>query len=139
MWMRFFRRLWRTQFVWTAEMQLEHVRNLVMTDHRWLAHDKTAEALTSRYLAALNEEWFRIPSEDITQLRPRLGLCPHEARREAKDQLIERQRWIQVHAQTVGDLRAAQDFIMRSGIEGADEVLALTGGSVRDVFGAGEG
>lgn len=68
---------------WTAAMQLEHLRNLVMTDHRWLAHDKTADALTSRYLVALSPDWYRQPTEDITQLRPRLGLCPHEARRNA--------------------------------------------------------
>jgi len=61
---------------WTTEMQMEHLRNLVMTDHRWLAHDKTADALTERYLAALAPDWFRRVHEDASDFRQRIGLNP---------------------------------------------------------------
>lgn len=61
---------------WTTEMQMEHLRNLVMADHRWLAHDKTADALTERYLAALAPDWFRRVHEDPSNFRQRIGLNP---------------------------------------------------------------
>ena len=70
----------RRRRMWSAEMQLEHVRTLVMMDHRWMAHDKTADALTGRYLKALSEDWHRFTTEDVRDLRERLGLCPHAAR-----------------------------------------------------------
>lgn len=70
----------RRRRLWSAERQLKHLRNLVMMDHRWLAHDKTADALTARYLRALNEHWYRATTEDVRDLRERLGLCPHAAR-----------------------------------------------------------
>lgn len=70
----------RRRRMWSAEMQLEHVRTLVMMDHRWMAHDKTADALTGRYLKALSEDWYRFTTEDVRDLRERLGLCPHAAR-----------------------------------------------------------
>ena len=67
---------------WGAERQLEHVRQLVLLDHRWLAHDKTADELTARYLKALNEHWYRIGTEDIRLFRERIGLDPHKHRAE---------------------------------------------------------
>ena len=61
---------------WTAEMQLEHLRILVQEDHRWLAHDATASALTERYLAALAPDWFRRPHTGAGTFRRELGLEP---------------------------------------------------------------
>jgi hypothetical protein len=66
--------------LWSVERQLEELRVLVQMDHRWLAHDPVADALTARYLKALDEFWYRQTTEDIRQLRERLGLCPHAAR-----------------------------------------------------------
>lgn len=74
---------WRKRQIrrkWSVERQLDHVRTLVRMDHRWLSHDATADALTSRYLSALGEDWYRTSTEDIRQLRERLGLCPHANR-----------------------------------------------------------
>ena len=65
---------------WSAERQLHELRTLVMMDHRWLAHDKTANALTHRYLKLLDEAWYKQTTEDVRDLRERLGLCPHAAR-----------------------------------------------------------
>jgi len=69
---------------WSAERQLHELRTIVMMDNRWLANDKTAEALTERYLKLLNEHWYKQSVEDIRLLRERLGLCPHAKQREAK-------------------------------------------------------
>lgn len=63
---------------WTVERQLEELRVLVQVDHRWLAHDPIANALTGRYLKALNEHWYKVSTEDVRNLRERLGLCPHQ-------------------------------------------------------------
>ena len=65
---------------WSAERQLHELRVIVMMDHRWLAHDETASALTHRYLKLLDEHWYKQTTEDVSDLRKRLGLCPHEAR-----------------------------------------------------------
>lgn len=65
---------------WSAERQLEHIRVLVQMDHRWLAHSPVADALTERYLWALSKDWYRLNTEDIRDLRQRLGLDPHAVR-----------------------------------------------------------
>ena len=61
---------------WTAERQLEHFRQMVQGDHRWLAHDKTADALTTRYLAALGPDWMRVVHADPCHFRREIGLEP---------------------------------------------------------------
>ena len=74
-------RQWRHRRYWTAERQLEHLLLMVQADNRWLAHDKTADALTTRYLAALAPDWMSRYHDDPDAFRRALGLCPHEARR----------------------------------------------------------
>ena len=61
---------------WTAERQLEHLRLMVQGDHRWLANDKIADALTTRYLAALAPDWYTRYHTDICQFRREIGLEP---------------------------------------------------------------
>ncbi len=76
---------WRRRRYWTAERQLEHLRLMVQEDHRWLAHDKTADALTTRYLAALAPDWMSRQHAWPDRFRREIGLCPHEARRQRVD------------------------------------------------------
>ena len=61
---------------WTAERQLEHLHLMVQADHRWLAHDKTADALTTRYLAALSPDWYSSYHDDPWHFRKTIGLEP---------------------------------------------------------------
>ncbi len=75
-------RAWRRRRYWTAERQLEHLLLMVQADHRWLAHDKGAAALTTRYLAALAPDWMSRYHANPDAFRRSIGLCPHEARRE---------------------------------------------------------
>lgn len=75
-------RSWRRRRTWTLEMQLEHLRQLVMADHRWLAHDKTASALTERYLAALAPDWMSRTHMDVCHFRREIGLEPNHAWRD---------------------------------------------------------
>lgn len=75
-------RAWKRRRYWTAERQLEHIRLMVQADNRWLAHDKTADALTTRYLAALAPDWMSRYHADPDAFRRAIGLCPHEARRQ---------------------------------------------------------
>lgn len=72
---------WRRRRRWTAERQLEHLRLLVQGDHRWLAHDKTADALTTRYLAALADDWYQVVHTDASEFRREIGLEPLEDRK----------------------------------------------------------
>lgn len=69
-------RAWRQRRRWTPERQLAHLRTMLLADHRWLASDRVASALTARYLAALAPDWFRTQHEDVARLRSRLGLVP---------------------------------------------------------------
>lgn len=75
-WVLEFIRVWRIRRRWTPEMQLEHLRQMVLLDHQWLAHDKTADALTARYMAALAPDWFQRTHEDTSNFRQRIGLNP---------------------------------------------------------------
>lgn len=69
-------RAWRRRRYWTQARQVEHLRTMLLADHRWLAADKTADALTERYLAALAPDWYARTHEDTARLRSRLGLVP---------------------------------------------------------------
>lgn len=69
-------RTWRRRRYWTQAKQIEHLRQMLLTDYRWLAADRTADALTSRYLAALASDWYTRQHEDTAHLRSRLGLVP---------------------------------------------------------------
>ncbi len=69
-------RLWWQCRKWTPERQLAHLRHLVHEDYRWLAHDKTAEALGERYLDALAPDWYLRPHEHTSDFRQRIGLEP---------------------------------------------------------------
>ena len=67
---------WRKRRYWTPERQLENLRIMVMGDHRYLAHDKTADALTERYLAALAPDWYQRVHVDPWHFRQSIGLEP---------------------------------------------------------------
>jgi hypothetical protein len=69
-------RAWRRRRYWTAERQLENLRNMVQGDHRWLAHDKVADALTTRYLAALAPDWMSRAHACPDHFRREIGLEP---------------------------------------------------------------
>lgn len=70
---------WRRRRYWTPERQLENLRNMVMGDHRYLAHNKVADALTERYLAALAPDWYVKPHFDSWHFRQMIGLEPRTA------------------------------------------------------------
>ena len=68
---------WKRKRKWNVELQLYHLRVMIMDDNRWLAHDKTASELTERYLKMLDDKWEQQPQEDISSFRKRIGLDPH--------------------------------------------------------------
>lgn len=65
---------------WTPEQQLERARLIVSEDAQWMSHSPLVSELTERYLSALSPNWFRQHFEPVSDLRKRLGLCPHERR-----------------------------------------------------------
>ena len=52
---------------------------MVQGDHRWLAHDKVADALTTRYLAALAPDWMSRVHACHDHFRREIGLEPEHA------------------------------------------------------------
>ena len=60
----------------SLQWQVEHLQRLLDGDHRWLAHDPIAGALTTRYLAALAANWRSVVHEDSGRFRARIGLEP---------------------------------------------------------------
>jgi hypothetical protein len=73
---------WRSRPRWTAEQQLEHLRLLVQGDHRWLAHNPVADALTARYLDALATDWYARVHQDSAYFRRSIGLEPDYSRKD---------------------------------------------------------
>ena len=72
-------RAWRHRRYWTAERQLDNLRQMIYADHRWLAHDKVADALTTRYVAALAPDWYKRVHTDACHFRREIGLEPQHA------------------------------------------------------------
>lgn len=69
------RELRAKQKYWDAH-KLEHLRTMLQSDNRWLAHDPVASALTDRYLAALSDDWYAKVHESSYDLRVKLNLEP---------------------------------------------------------------
>lgn len=69
-------RAWRRRRYWTQARHVEHLRTMLLADHRWLAADKTADALTERYLAALAPDWYARQHEDTARAGAAAGLRP---------------------------------------------------------------
>lgn len=78
-------REWRRKREWNAELQLYHLRVMVSSDNRWLAHNPIARELTERYLRMLADNWESQPQEDVSQFRERIGLDPNRSPGEAFD------------------------------------------------------
>lgn len=57
-------------------VQVQHLRNLIDGDHRWLAHDPSADALTTRRRAALAADWRSVVHESSSKFCARIGLEP---------------------------------------------------------------
>lgn len=80
---------------WTAERQLDNLRQMIYADHRWLAHDKVADALTTRYVAALAPDWYKRVHTDACHFRRAIGLEPQHGFTVADpaEMLARAQRW----------------------------------------------
>jgi hypothetical protein len=83
---------------WTAERQLENLRNMIYSDNRWLAHDKTADALTTRYCAALAPDWFRRVHADPEAFRREIGLEPKWTKAIHDEQCNRMAKWVRGYA-----------------------------------------
>lgn len=73
---------WRKRRYWNKR-QLEHLHDLISADQRWLSHDPVAKALTDRYMAAFNSDWYKLSYEEVSQFRSRIGLDPHNPQKRA--------------------------------------------------------
>ena len=69
---------WRRKREWNAELQLYHLRVMVMQDNRWMAHNPIVSEVTDRYLLMLSDTWESQPQESVERFRERIGLCPHK-------------------------------------------------------------
>ena len=69
---------WRRKREWDAELQLYHLRVMVMQDNRWMAHNPIVSEVTDRYLRMLSDTWESQPQESVERFRERIGLCPHK-------------------------------------------------------------
>lgn len=78
-WVRRLRAWWQERArkrYWTPERQLEYLRIMILEDWRWLAHDKIADALTTRYKRACSASWYTLEHEPSSAFRRRVGLEP---------------------------------------------------------------
>jgi hypothetical protein len=56
--------------------QYEHFQKILSEDHRWMAHDRTVDTLTTRYKAAWDEHWRSKHFKRVDHLRRDLNLEP---------------------------------------------------------------
>jgi hypothetical protein len=71
-------REWRRKRKWNAKLQLYYLRIAMLSDARWMAHNPIVSELTDRYLRMLADDWESQPQEEVSQLRDRIGLNPHQ-------------------------------------------------------------
>jgi hypothetical protein len=63
---------WRERRYWQRR-HMEFVRNMVSDDWRWLGANPIADALTTRYRAALKDDWYQRQHEPVDRFRDRLS------------------------------------------------------------------
>ena len=69
---------WLRKRRWNAELQISHMRTIMLQDNRWLASSDVARELTERYLKLLADDWETIPEEEISTFRSRICLDPRD-------------------------------------------------------------
>lgn len=78
---------WRRKREWNAELQLYHLRNQLMEDSRWMAHDPKVSALCARYLDMAADDWEKRAVQNVRDFRRDIGcdpwVKPHNAGGEA--------------------------------------------------------
>lgn len=67
---------WRRKREWNAELQLYHLRNQLIEDSRWMAHDSKVSALCARYLDMAADDWEKRAVLDVREFRREIGLDP---------------------------------------------------------------
>lgn len=75
-WLKKAYKVWKWKRTWTPERQLEHIKMIVQTDDRWMAHDPKVSALTHRYLELLGDDWMSKHVEPVQDFRIRIGADP---------------------------------------------------------------
>jgi hypothetical protein len=68
-------KLWRKRRFW-QKRQLEFLRTMIIEDHQWLAANPIANALTTRYMNALSEDWYKKSYPRRFEFRREIGLDP---------------------------------------------------------------
>lgn len=67
---------WRERRYWQRR-HVDFVRRMVNDDWRWLAANPIADALTTRYRAALSPDWFKHQHQQVSDFRERLRALPN--------------------------------------------------------------
>lgn len=75
-------RLLRRQ--WPLSQKLDQLRNVIWADARWMAHDPKVAALTERYLALLEPDWYTKEVEPVHIFRKKIGCDPHTNQQDTK-------------------------------------------------------
>lgn len=68
---------WRRKRQWSAELQLEYLRQQVEMDYRWMAHDPKIRAVCQRYLDMLADDWEKHSVMPVDEFRRSIGCDPH--------------------------------------------------------------
>jgi len=68
---------WRRKRKWSDRKQLAWIRQTIVSDQQWMAHDPVAVALTQRYLSMLGDKWETVSIPHSGDFRAKIGLDPH--------------------------------------------------------------
>ena len=68
---------WRRKRQWNAKLQLEYIKQQVVMDDRWMAHDPKVSAVCQRYLVMLADDWEKHSVMPVEEFRRSIGCDPH--------------------------------------------------------------
>ena len=69
---------WRRKRKWNAELQLYHLRLMVLNDNRWMAHNQIVSELTDPLPADAVGSLGEPATRERRAVRERIGLDPHK-------------------------------------------------------------
>ncbi len=115
---------WRERRYWQAR-HLEFVANMMRTDHRWLAGNQVADALTTRYVRAMGSDWYCLEHEPVERFRETLrklsNLTDEQKLRNVRNALYTEQ--LRGSLQTILDLCAIGDVDENTEVHGWGDAI----------------
>lgn len=98
---------------WGPDKQLYYLKQTLLDDYRWLAHNEVASALTERYLSIVRDGWEKRVIEPPDRFREKLGLSPKTDWQKREEELKDETAYLLSSPNNAERLKQSSDQVKK--------------------------